>query len=79
MIRDSMGSDDFAQKIFNKVFTDDIIRLRGMEDMWKTRKTPEPLSYETLREEAKAVDSTIPSDDQKVWTLVENSAVFQDR
>lgn len=74
-----MGSDDFVEKIFNKVFTDDVNRLRGMEDMWKSRAPPEPLSYETLREQAKAVESTIPCDDQKVWTLVEDFAVFQDR
>ncbi|KAK2810980.1 hypothetical protein FQN50_002573 [Emmonsiellopsis sp. PD_5] len=77
-IRQSMGSEDFAEKVFNKVFRDDIIRLRHMEDMWKTRQPPEPLSFETLQQEATAVDSTISTDDQKVWSLVENFAVFKD-
>lgn len=74
-----MGTDDFAEKIFHKVFTDDVNRLRGMGDMWKSRKPPEPLSYEALHKQAKEIESTIPSDDQKVWTLVEDFAVFQDR
>jgi ubiquitin-like 1-activating enzyme E1 B len=74
-----MGSEDFAQKVFNKVFQDDIIRLRDMEDMWKTRKPPEPLSFSPLYEEAIAVESTVSSDEQKIWSLVEDFAVFKDR
>lgn len=74
-----MGSDDFAEKVFNKVFNEDIDRLRKMEDMWKTRKPPQPLSFDPLQQEATAVDSTISSDDQKVWSLVEDFAVFKDR
>ncbi|PGH36233.1 ubiquitin-like 1-activating enzyme E1 B [[Emmonsia] crescens] len=77
-IRRSMGSDDFAEKVFNKVFNEDIDRLRKMEDMWKTRKPPQPLSFDPLQQEATAVDSTISSDDQKVWSLVEDFAVFKD-
>ncbi|KKZ67191.1 ubiquitin-like 1-activating enzyme E1 B [[Emmonsia] crescens] len=77
-IRRSMGSDDFAEKVFNKVFNEDIDRLRRMEDMWKTRKPPQPLSFDPLQQEATAVDSTISSDDQKVWSLVEDFAVFKD-
>ena len=42
-IRDSMGSQDFPRLIFDKVFKEDIERLRSMEDMWKTRKAPEVL------------------------------------
>ena len=78
-IRESMGSQDFAQKVFDKVFQDDIIRLRDMEDIWKTRKPPEPLSFSPLHEEAIAVESTISSDEQKIWSVVEDFAVFKDR
>ncbi|KAL2011026.1 hypothetical protein VTN00DRAFT_3744 [Thermoascus crustaceus] len=77
-IRESMGSPDFAKKVFDKVFKDDIERLRGMEDMWKTRKPPEPLNYEQLEEQAATVDTTISCNDQKVWTLAEDFAVFKD-
>jgi ubiquitin-like 1-activating enzyme E1 B len=74
-----MGSEDFAQKVFDKVFQHDIIRLRDMEDMWKTRKPPEPLSFGPLHQKATAVESTISSDDQKIWSLAEDFAVFKDR
>ncbi|KAL2386225.1 hypothetical protein RJZ90_000849 [Blastomyces dermatitidis] len=77
-IRQSMGSDNFAEKVFTKVFNEDVDRLRKMEDMWKARKPPQPLSFDPLQQEATAVDSTISSDDQKVWSLVENFAVFKD-
>lgn len=74
-----MGSDEFAQKVFNKVFKEDIERLRGMEDMWKTRKAPEPLDFDTLQQQASSIETTISSNDQKVWTLSEDFAVFKDR
>ena len=74
-----MGSKDFSQRVFDKVFHDDIIRLRDMEDMWKTRKPPRTLSFGTLYEEAIAVESTISSYDQRIWSLVEDLAVFRDR
>ncbi|EEH05567.1 ubiquitin-activating enzyme [Histoplasma capsulatum G186AR] len=77
-IRQSMGSDGFGEKVFTKVFNEDVDRLRKMEDMWKTRKPPQPLSFDPLQQEATAVDSTISSDDQKIWSLVENFAVFKD-
>jgi ubiquitin-like 1-activating enzyme E1 B len=73
-----MGSDDFAEKIFTKVFTDDIVRLREMEDVWRLRKAPEPLSFGILNEEAKSVPVDIPQEDQKVWSLSEDLAVFKD-
>lgn len=74
-----MGSDDFAEKVFTKVFKEDIERLRGMEDMWKTRKPPEPLDYGTLQEKASAIDPTVSQNDQKIWTLEEDFVVFKDR
>jgi ubiquitin-like 1-activating enzyme E1 B len=78
-IRESMGSDDFPQKVFNKVFQDDIERLRGMEDMWKTRKPPEPLDYNALQEKATGIEASISQNDQKVWTMEEDLVVFKDR
>lgn len=77
-IRDSMGQDDFAKKVFDKVFKDDIERLRNMEGMWKTRAAPIALSYEDLEERAKPVEATISVKDQQTWTTPENFAVFQD-
>ncbi|KAG2416747.1 hypothetical protein HFD88_007963 [Aspergillus terreus] len=77
-IRQSMGSPEFAQKVFQKVFKEDIERLRGMEDMWKSRKRPEPLDYQKLEEESSGTETTISCNDQKVWTLSEDFVVFKD-
>ncbi|KAL4943769.1 hypothetical protein BDV06DRAFT_210792 [Aspergillus oleicola] len=77
-IRQSMGSDGFTRKVFEKVFKEDITRLRGMEDMWKTRKAPEPLDFDKLEEALSTVESAISLTDQRVWTLAENLAVFKD-
>lgn len=74
-----MGSTDFASKVFNKVFREDIERLRAMEDMWKTRKPPQPLSFDELQEQSTSVEATISCVDQKVWTLAEDFVVFKDR
>lgn len=74
-----MGSEGFAQKVFDKVFKDDIERLRSMEDMWKTRKPPTALDYDTLKEKASSVETNISQKDQKVWTPEEDFAVFKDR
>ncbi|GAB1208383.1 hypothetical protein APSETT445_007131 [Aspergillus pseudonomiae] len=78
-IRESMGSPEFAHKVFTKVFKEDIDRLRGMEDMWKTRKAPEPLDFEKIQGDASSIEPTISSNDQKVWTLAEDLVVFKDR
>ncbi|KAF7594451.1 E1 ubiquitin-activating protein uba2 [Aspergillus hancockii] len=77
-IRGSMGSPEFAQKVFGKVFKEDIDRLRGMEDMWKTRKAPEPLDFEKLQKESSSIETTISCNDQKVWSLAEDFVVFKD-
>ncbi|PYI23094.1 hypothetical protein BO99DRAFT_376795 [Aspergillus violaceofuscus CBS 115571] len=77
-IRQSMGSDEFAKKVFDKVFNEDIERLRGMEDMWKTRSPPEALNFEKLTEESADVAITISCNDQKVWSTAEDFVVFKD-
>ncbi|KAI9803370.1 MAG: E1 ubiquitin-activating protein uba2 [Piccolia ochrophora] len=77
-IRASMGSDDFTRKVFEKVFDQDITRLRGMEDMWKARKPPEGLDYDLLSGEAANIDRFVVSNNQRTWTVAENVAVFSD-
>lgn len=74
-----MGSEDFPRKVFEKVFTDDINRLRSMEDMWKTRKAPEALSFDDLAKQAREISTTMAQQDQKAWTAAENFSVFCDR
>ncbi|KAF2003257.1 hypothetical protein P154DRAFT_532373 [Amniculicola lignicola CBS 123094] len=77
-IRQSMGSDEFARLLFDKVFKEDIERLRSMEEMWKTRRPPQHLDFEKLAEEVAGVGEGIAQKDQAVWTLAENVAVFVD-
>ena len=79
MIRESMGTSDFAQKVFNKVFTEDIQRLRSMEDMWKTRAKPTALVYSELDALSSPFDpASISLDDQRVWSISENLTIFKD-
>ena len=77
-IRSMMGKSEFAQEVFNKVFHDDIERLRSMTEMWQSRKPPESISFEALAEDSKIVKQghTLSSDDQRPWTLLENISVF---
>ncbi|KAI9713499.1 MAG: E1 ubiquitin-activating protein uba2 [Bogoriella megaspora] len=77
-LRRSMGSEDFPQKVFNKVFNEDVNRLRSMEDMWKNRRPPEALDSNAISQEALGVGPAIIKQDQIVWTLAENYAVFAD-
>ena len=72
-----MGSGEFPRKIFEKVFVDDVNRLRGMEDMWKTRSRPEPLDYQTISDEATSVNgASTAKSDQSSWSVTQNFAVF---
>ena len=80
-IRENVGSDEFARMLFDKVFDADIQRLRSIEDMWKTRRPPEPLQFDTvMAQTAGDFDCTaeIVRAGQKVWTLEENMVVFMD-
>lgn len=77
-IRQSMDSDDFARKVFDKVFKDDINRLRSMEDMWKTRKQPNALDFDGISKEASGTKPSVAQQDQKAWTVAENFTVFCD-
>ena len=74
-----MGSDNFVQQVFEKVFDEDIVRLRSMEDMWKSRQAPEVLRYTDIDKEASELSSSIASEDQRQWGLAENFKVFSDR
>lgn len=78
-IRNSMRSDEFPRRVFDKVFKDDINRLRSMEDMWKTRAPPEALGFDKIAKEAQTIDTAVSQRDQTTWTLAESFVVFQDR
>lgn len=80
-IREAVGTETFPQMLFDKVFNKDIERLRSVEDMWKSRRPPEPLVYEAVMSQAD--ETSVPkeqilSDDQKTWSLEESLVVFRD-
>jgi len=75
-----MGTESFPQLLFDKVFKDDVVRLRSMEDMWKTRRPPEPLDYSaTAQLVSQDAVENILKEGQRVWDLQENISVFKDR
>ena len=73
-----MGSEDFPRKVFEKVFKEDINRLRSMDDMWKTRKRPSILDFDALSQSSSGISLSVASQDQRIWTESENFAVFCD-
>ncbi|KAF7193926.1 Ubiquitin-activating enzyme E1-like [Pseudocercospora fuligena] len=77
-IRGMMGQDDFAKAVFNKVYHDDIERLRSMKEMWQSRKAPESLQFEVVCIDAKPEKhgEELAAQDQNVWTLLDNLKVF---
>jgi len=77
-IRSLMGTSDFAQAVFDKVFHDDIERLRTMSEMWQSRKPPESLKFGDVRGDEDLVKhgQALCMQDQTTWELEENLAVF---
>ena len=65
--------------VFDKVYRDDITRLRSMEDMWKTRKPPSVLSYEDLMRQMDESKETLPGrGNQAPLTLIGSFILFKD-
>ncbi|OQO05710.1 hypothetical protein B0A48_09803 [Cryoendolithus antarcticus] len=75
-IRGLMGTSEFAKAVFDKVFYEDIERLKSMEEMWQTRKKPVSIQFDTIDKLSAAEGAALASQDQQSWTLVENLAVF---
>lgn len=68
-----------AEKIFNKLFGDDIKYLLSMSDLWKKRAPPTPVQYGVF-DEASAGTADInlvgTARDQNVWSMRECQSVF---
>ncbi|KAH8601231.1 hypothetical protein B0O99DRAFT_251908 [Bisporella sp. PMI_857] len=80
-IKESMITESFPQLLFDKVYKYDIQRLLSMEEMWKTRKAPRPLDYASVLQDLGDLESRkekILREDQRLWTLHENTIVFKD-
>lgn len=70
------------EKLFNKLFHDDIKYLLSMSNLWKNRTSPQPLKFGDFDEpttseipNGEAVSSGLK--DQKVWSLAECGQVFE--
>ena len=73
-----MGSQDFPRAVFEMVFKDDIERLLSMEDMWKGKRAPVALNFDHLSDESKVPAATVLQNDQGIWSIEENFAIFVD-
>jgi ubiquitin-like 1-activating enzyme E1 B len=72
-IRSSMGTPDFPQLVFDKVFKNDVETLLSMPDMWKSRKAPQALDFASFK------DQPLPSEGVRhVWNLEQAFAIFTD-
>jgi ubiquitin-like 1-activating enzyme E1 B len=77
-IRSLMGTSDFAQAVFDKVFYEDIERLRSMSEMWQSRSPPTSLKFDSLKADTDLVKQgqALAVQDQRNWSVEENLAVF---
>ncbi|KAM0786804.1 hypothetical protein ACM66B_002237 [Microbotryomycetes sp. NB124-2] len=83
-LRASLTEEGAAKRVFDKVYAADIQRLLKMEDMWKHRKPPHPLSFDSLQAESenKAGPSILASNgaqglkDQRALSLVDSFELF---
>ncbi|RZC41680.1 SUMO-activating enzyme subunit 2 [Asbolus verrucosus] len=68
------------EKLFNKFFQDDIKYLLSMENLWKTRKPPVPISWEkSIKQVDGSSDKEIANSvDMQIWSLSKCSQVFAD-
>ena len=78
-MRRSMDSDEFPRLIFDKVFKEDINRLRSMDDMWKSRPPPTPLDFDQMLKDLKPQILQVQHRSQSPWSVMESFAVFKDR
>uniref|UniRef100_A0A6B2ELP5 SUMO-activating enzyme subunit n=1 Tax=Phlebotomus kandelakii TaxID=1109342 RepID=A0A6B2ELP5_9DIPT len=63
-----------SEKLFNKLFHDDIKYLLSMANLWKKRQPPEPLKFSST--DAQNGDYEGMARDQKVWSLEKSCQVF---
>lgn len=56
-IRTGLESSESVEKVFDKVFNQDICRLLAMKDMWTHRVLPTSLNYQVLRQQLSESDT----------------------
>ncbi|KAG2182557.1 hypothetical protein INT43_007488, partial [Umbelopsis isabellina] len=79
-IEDAIGTDSYAKKVFDKIFTRDIERLLTMDEMWKNRSPPKPLFFDELEQSMASTDSNGAGGlkDQHIWSIRDNFDMFKD-
>jgi len=84
-LRQTLTGEGAAERVFEKVYKQDIERLLMMEDMWKHRAPPHPLEYGQLKAEA-ASSGAEPSTsaqavikDQRALSLTDSFELFISR
>ncbi|KAK9475317.1 uncharacterized protein V1510DRAFT_408869 [Dipodascopsis tothii] len=80
-VKETLGTAAFAENVFRKVYKVDIDRLLSMEEAWEHKKKPVPAEYEAVkaaRDELTTPGPAVAANDQAVWSLAENYAVFED-
>mmetsp|Transcript_31100 Transcript_31100/g.78556 ORF Transcript_31100/g.78556 Transcript_31100/m.78556 type:complete len:631 (+) Transcript_31100:110-2002(+) len=81
------SADAYAERIFRRVFQEDIERVLRMEELWKSRTKPSPLVLGDIlpADDARRAGGATPGsaskaiglgNRHKVWDLAENAAVF---
>ncbi|XP_018322684.1 SUMO-activating enzyme subunit 2 isoform X3 [Agrilus planipennis] len=67
-------------KLFNKFFQDDITYLLSMENLWKSRKPPKPLSWSEAASHEGDVneEDNVTATDMKVWSINRCARVFSE-
>ncbi|GAB0086782.1 SUMO-activating enzyme subunit [Sergentomyia squamirostris] len=67
-----------SEKLFNKLFHDDIKYLLSMANLWKKRTPPEPLKFGVVMTTGSPEDTNYDgmARDQKVWNLEKCTLVF---
>ncbi|KAH9489747.1 SUMO-activating enzyme subunit 2-A [Bulinus truncatus] len=71
----AMDNDYDAEKLFNKLFRDDIKYLLSMETLWKKRRPPQPLDFNDLPGKDEVISTGVMRD-QRVWSVQECADVF---
>ena len=66
------------EKLFNKLFFDDINYLLSMSNLWKSRTPPNPAKWDIIIADETANGHEGVMRDQQVWTMTECAKVFKD-
>ncbi|XP_053673165.1 SUMO-activating enzyme subunit 2 [Anopheles nili] len=67
-----------AEKIYNKLFFDDINYLLSMSNLWKNRTPPQPSKWDTVMEEDDGIIEDSVQRDQKVLSQAQSVKVFEE-